>query len=198
MGCKDAGRKIQTELGWKGDVVENVPINYNYEKSSADGGVRDYIKYIKRGYTRPTHLAAIDLRNDRISKEEAQQIIKEFEGRRPPSLDLFLEYVGLSEEEFYSIAIGHQVSPWEFDKEQVREGKKTPDFDSWIRGDGLKISDKEKQVERWSTTWGCNLEGAVDIMNRPNVLVIDGTWQHRFCYRCKRNCVSKRLTEPFH
>ena len=63
-------------------------------------GVRDYIKYIKRGYTRPTHLAAIDLRNQRISKEEAQAMIRQFEGRRPPSLDLFLDYVGLTEEEF--------------------------------------------------------------------------------------------------
>ena len=38
-------------------------------------------------------------------------MIKHFEGRRPPSLDLFLEYVGLDEEEFYVIAMGHQVSP---------------------------------------------------------------------------------------
>ena len=63
-------------------------------------GVRDFIKYIKRGYTRPTHLVAIDLRNGRITKEEAQAMIREYEGRRPPSLDLFLEYVGLTEEEF--------------------------------------------------------------------------------------------------
>ena len=33
-------------------------------------------------------------------------MIREFEGRRPPSLDLFLEYVGLEEEDFYSIALG--------------------------------------------------------------------------------------------
>ena len=85
-------------------------------------GVRDFIKYIKRGYTRPTHLAAIDLRKERISKEEAEAMIRKFEGRRPPSLDLFLEYVGLSEEEFYTIAVGHQVSPWKFDlSEFVKE-----------------------------------------------------------------------------
>ena len=44
-----------------------------------------------------------------------KKMIKEFEGRRPPSLDIFLEYVGIDEEQFYTIAIGHQVSPWEFD-----------------------------------------------------------------------------------
>ena len=73
--------KIQSELGWQGDVVENVPEDFNYEKIECwMQGVRDFIKYIKRGYTRPTHLAAIDLRNGRISKEEAQAMIRQFEG----------------------------------------------------------------------------------------------------------------------
>ena len=39
-------------------------------------------------------------------------MILEFEGHRPPSLDLFLEYIGISEIEFYQIASEHVVSPW--------------------------------------------------------------------------------------
>ena len=114
--------KIRSELGWQGDVVENVPEDFNYEKIECwMQGVRDFVKYIKRGYTRPTHLAAIDLRNQRISHEEAQDMIRQFEGRRPPSLDLFLDYVGLTEEEFYAIATGHQVSPWKFDASEIRQ-----------------------------------------------------------------------------
>jgi hypothetical protein len=145
--------KIRSELGWQGDVVENVPAEFNYEKIECwMQGVRDYIKYIKRGYTRPTHLAAIDLRNKRISHEEAQVMIRQFEGRRPPSLDLFLDYVGLTEEEFYAIAIGHQVSPWQFDTTQIRPGDTTPDFDQWLRGDGLDPADAEGQVGRWAET----------------------------------------------
>ena len=142
--------KIKSDLGWEGDEVENVPKDYNYEKIECwMQGVRDYIKYIKRGYTRPTHLAAIDLRNQRITKEEAKEMIQQFEGRRPPSLDLFLEYVGLSEEEFYTIAIGHQVSPWIFDKKEVREGETTKDFNSWIGGDGLKEDETKDQIGKW-------------------------------------------------
>ena len=39
---------IKKELGWKGDKVENVPENYDYEKIECYmQGVRDYIKYIK-------------------------------------------------------------------------------------------------------------------------------------------------------
>ncbi len=141
---------IQSELGWTGDVVENVPEEFNYEKIECwMQGVRDYIKYIKRGYTRPTHLAAIDLRNNRITKDEARAMIQQFEGKRPPSLDLFLEYVGLDEQEFYSIAMSHQVSPWQFDPDQIGLGGETPDFAQWLRGDGLSSVESNEQLSRW-------------------------------------------------
>ena len=85
-------------------------------------------------------------------------MIRQFEGRRPPSLDLFLEYVGLSEEEFYVIATSHQVSPWEFDASEIREGAATPDFQYWLRADGLNPADSADQVARWSSACGnCNL-----------------------------------------
>ena len=93
---KEQSKIIMDEIGWQGDQVENVPPEYKYEKIECYmQGVRDYIKYIKRGYTRPSHLSAIDLRNKRISLDEAKKNSKEFEGKRPPSLDIFLEYVGL-------------------------------------------------------------------------------------------------------
>ena len=146
---------IRAELGWQGDQVENVPPEYNYEKIECwMQGVRDYIKYIKRGYTRPTHLAAIDLRNNRITPEDAKEMIGEFEGRRPPSLDLFLEYVGISESEFYEIAISHQVSPWKFDKDSIRDGSATADFDEWLRGDGLTPEEANSQASRLPNSCG--------------------------------------------
>ena len=123
---------ISKKLGWKGDEVENVPSNYNYEKIECYmQGVRDYLKFIKRGYSRPSHLAAIDLRSGRISKQEAILIKKNFEGKRPPSLDLFLDFIGISENEFLDIAISHQVSPNIHDPRKTIKGKKTKDFESW-------------------------------------------------------------------
>jgi N-acetyl sugar amidotransferase len=43
---------IQDELGWEGDEVENMPPGlYRYEKIECHvQGVRDYIKFLKRGY----------------------------------------------------------------------------------------------------------------------------------------------------
>jgi N-acetyl sugar amidotransferase len=141
---------IQDELGWQGDRVENVPPGYEYEKIECYmQGVRDYIKYIKRGYTRPSHLAAIDLRNNRLNTEEAIKMIDRYEGKRPPSLDLFLEYTGLSEEEFLEIAMSHGVSPYQHDPNQVTPGEKMPDFDRWSREGEMSRNETEIQLERW-------------------------------------------------
>ena len=49
---KKQSKIISDELGWKGDDVENVPEKYNYEKIECYmQGVRDYLKFIKRGYS---------------------------------------------------------------------------------------------------------------------------------------------------
>ncbi|MFB3924418.1 MAG: N-acetyl sugar amidotransferase [Syntrophales bacterium] len=141
---------IRNELGWKGDAVENVPPGYDYEKIECYlQGVRDYMKYIKRGYTRPAHLASIDIRNGRLSREEGLSIIKEYEGKRPPSLDLFLEFVGLTEEEFLEIAMSHGVSPYRHNPCKIKEGEKLHDFDTWPKYGGMPREETLIQLERW-------------------------------------------------
>lgn len=143
-------RIIQEELGWSEDQVENVPPGYGYEKIECYmQGVRDYIKFIKRGYTRPSHLASLDIRNHRMTREEAVALIQKYEGKRPPSLDLFLEYVGLSEEEFVRIALSHVVSPYEHDPLKVLPGEKLHDFDLWSRQGAMPRKEAEVQLNRW-------------------------------------------------
>src|SRR5262249_22933726 len=117
-------------------------------------GVRDYIKYIKRGYTRPTHLASLDVRNHRLSRRVGLQMVEEYEGRRPASLDLFLDYVGLTEDEFLEIARKHAVSPYEHDPDSVVPGNKPHDFDQWCRHGGMPRAEAEQQLRRWQRQQG--------------------------------------------
>ena len=141
---------IKSELGWKGDQVENVPKEYDYEKIECYmQGVRDYIKYIKRGYTRPTHLASIDIRHNRISRDEGLKIIKENEGKRPPSLDLFLDFIGLTEAEFQEIAESHMISPYVHDKSVIVDGKKTTDFNKWNRNGKMGKEYAQQKLKNW-------------------------------------------------
>jgi N-acetyl sugar amidotransferase len=148
--AKKQSTVIQQELGWNGDQVENVPPQYTYEKIECYmQGVRDYIKYIKRGYSRPSHLVALDVRNGRMSREEGEQLVQAHEGRRPPSLDLFLEFVGLTEGEFLEIAMSHQVSPHLHDPSATQSGERTHDFDRWSREGAMARIDASDLLSRW-------------------------------------------------
>jgi len=147
---KTQARIIHDELGWQGDEVENVPDGYSYEKIECYmQGVRDYIKYIKRGYTRPSHLTSMDIRDDRMSRDEAMAIIRKHEGKRPPSLDLFLSYVGLTEEEFVQIAVSHCVSPHKHDPSSVKPGKYVHDYENWPREGAMPRGETETQLNHW-------------------------------------------------
>jgi N-acetyl sugar amidotransferase len=125
---------IKKELGWRGNPVEGVPPEFDYEKIECQmQGVRDYLKFIKRGYARATHLASIDIRNHRLSREEGEELMGKYEGRRPASLDVFLNHVGMSEQEFNDIAVSHAVAPFKPDIIRIasNKGERLPDQERW-------------------------------------------------------------------
>ena len=107
---------IKKELGWEPQTeVEGWPTEYGYEKSEClMYGIRDYCKWLKRGYGRTNHLCSIDIRSGRMDRETALKLEAEYDGKRPASLDWFLEQIGITEEEFNEIMKLHIVEPWEF------------------------------------------------------------------------------------
>ena len=147
---KKQSKIIMEELDWRGDLVENVPEQYNYEKIECYmQGVRDYIKYLKRGYTRPTHLATLDIRNNRMDRATGKKMIKDFEGKEPPSLEIFLKLVGITKEQFYEITKKHAVSPWKIKSIDHQLGEKLPDFDSWSTDGKMHPQEAKKQINLW-------------------------------------------------
>jgi N-acetyl sugar amidotransferase len=139
---KENTKLIQRELGWQGEQVEGMPPGeYPYEKIECYmQGMRDYIKYLKRGYSRVTQMTALDLRNGRITKERADALIAEYEGKKPPSLEIFLEYLGMSELEFNAIVAKTVVPPFEPDFHTNAWSEKPWDFDKWYREPKTKES----------------------------------------------------------
>lgn len=128
---------IKDELGWESDELEGVPnvCNSSCEKIECFmQGTRDYVKFLKRGYSRISQLAAFGIRNNRMTAEEAAGYIK-LEGRKPHSLQVFLEYVGLTEQEFNEIVKATEVAPYHHDYSRNEYASKTWDFDKWYRED---------------------------------------------------------------
>jgi N-acetyl sugar amidotransferase len=99
---------IKREFGWKGSNVEGSFVDYDKIECKYVG-IRDYIKFIRRGYGRSAQLASVDIRAGLMTREKALEVIKEYDGKRPSSLDAFLEDIGISEKEYLEIAKTHEV-----------------------------------------------------------------------------------------
>jgi len=125
---------IKKEVKWQGEQVEGIPEEYFYEKIECYmQGVRDYIKLLKRGYGRVTQMTALDRRNGRMSKEKSEELIFKYENKKPHSLDLFLDYLEISEEEFNEIVSKTVVPPHEPNFSINQYSNKTWDFDTWFK-----------------------------------------------------------------
>lgn len=126
---------IRRELGWESDELEGVPseINEHGEKIECFmQGARDYIKFMKRGYSRVTQISAFHIRNGRMAPEEALPFIAQ-EGKRPPSLDVLLGYLGLTEAEFNEIVKATEVFPYTHDHANTKAATPTADMKLWYR-----------------------------------------------------------------
>jgi N-acetyl sugar amidotransferase len=138
---KKQTKLIMDELGWSGDELEGVPESINKEFAKIEcwmQGTRDYIKYLKRGYGRVTQLTNFEIRNGRMTTEEAQNWINEYEGKKPQSLEVFLEYMGLTEQEFNEIVNNFIVPPFQPDIENMKPAARLKDMDEWYREDNRK------------------------------------------------------------
>ena len=96
---------------------------------------RDYIKYVKRGYSRITQLNSFKVRKGAMEPSAAVDLNKKLDGRKPHSLEIFLEYVGLNESEFQDILKSMAIPPYEHDFTSDQMSDIPWDFDQWYRED---------------------------------------------------------------
>lgn len=65
--------------------------------------VHDYLKYLKFGYGRTTDDASMEIRHGRLTREEGQQLVKEYDANEPTSLDYYCEFLGVTRRHFYDL-----------------------------------------------------------------------------------------------
>ena len=127
---------IKKELGWQEDEVESLyPNTLSFDKVECMfTGIRDYIKLLKRGFSRITHRTTIDIKQGKITRDEAIKLIDKYEKRKPRSLSVFLEYIDMPEDEFNDICLKHVVPPAKpVDPKTIPDGDKLWDQDLWFR-----------------------------------------------------------------
>lgn len=122
---------LEEELGWTSADVEGLHPMYAGEKVECYlQGVRDYLRYIKRGYSRTNQRSNGEIRRGVLTREEALEQEK-FDARKPASLPVLLDFLGITEDEFNEIAMSHSISPWVYDANHVEQGPPLPDHELW-------------------------------------------------------------------
>ena len=79
-------------MGWKVDELEGVPNNINQHGEKIEcfmQGTRDYVKFLKRGYSRVSQINSLNVRNKRISPDEAKEINEKHDEENHPRLIFF-------------------------------------------------------------------------------------------------------------
>lgn len=71
-------------------------------------GTHDYIKFLKYGYGKVTDHATREIRFKRLTREEGIQLVQRYQNVRPRDLSLILEWLGMSESDFFECVNRHR------------------------------------------------------------------------------------------
>ena len=100
---------VRDVYGWREDNVEGTYKRYKSVECRM-AGVHDYTKFLKRGFGRGTDHASIDVRAGLLTRDEAFELAKEYDSKRPDALDYYLQITGFTEEEFEAVLKEHRLN----------------------------------------------------------------------------------------
>jgi len=97
---------MQNKYGWQ---EARKPFERTYRRFSNlddryENGIHDLMKFIKFGYGRCSDHASKDIRTGYMSREEGVEMVRKYDHIVSSDLYYWLEYVGMTEYEFWSIA----------------------------------------------------------------------------------------------
>ena len=70
--------------------------------------VHDYIKWLKHGYGKVVDHACREIRLRRMTREQGGYLMRQYQARKPRHLELFLEWLGITQNAFYYIVDQHR------------------------------------------------------------------------------------------
>lgn len=110
-----------------GFEVNTEPFDRTYRTMSNlddmhENGVHDYLKYVKFGYGRATDHTCKDIRAGLMDRNKAVELVNHYDPIKPRDLQRWLQYVGMTENEFDRIAdTFRDPRVWRFEAGQWRK-----------------------------------------------------------------------------
>jgi N-acetyl sugar amidotransferase len=90
---------IKSYYGWRETEMESAYKGYKSAECIM-AGVHDYMCYQKRGFSRASMQAAVDVRNGLMTREEGLALASRIDAEIPHALDYYKQITGLTDEEF--------------------------------------------------------------------------------------------------
>lgn len=88
------------KFGYETHVQERTYNTYESIHCFNNASVHDYVKYLKFGYAKVSDHVARDIRLKRLTKAQGLELINKYLPVKPKALPLFLDWVGMTEDEF--------------------------------------------------------------------------------------------------
>ena len=82
--------------------------NYNDIDCYNYSDVHDYIKFVKHGYSKVIDHVSREIRLKRMTRRLAIEIVKKYIYKKPENLNLFLNFIGITENSFYYLIDQHR------------------------------------------------------------------------------------------
>ncbi|MDE9493195.1 N-acetyl sugar amidotransferase [Xenorhabdus bovienii] len=98
----DSQKQIESMIDKFGYETHEQERTFNLYESiycTNNASVHDYIKYLKFGYSKVSDHVARDIRLGRINISKGMELINKYLAVKPKSLQLFLDWIGMEEEE---------------------------------------------------------------------------------------------------
>jgi len=90
---------VKRVYGWKGREIGGSYKDYKSAECCM-AGIHDFLCYLKRGFGRSSIQSSQEIREGKLSRDEALELIKKYERIEPIQLNYFLEIAGLTPIEF--------------------------------------------------------------------------------------------------
>ena len=105
----EANDHAQLMIEEYGFEIHDKPFERTYRRISNlddmhENGIHDYLKYIKFGYGRGTDHVSKDIRAGKLTREQGIRFIRQYDHVKSSDLYRWLDYVGMTEDEFDRIA----------------------------------------------------------------------------------------------
>jgi N-acetyl sugar amidotransferase len=88
--------------GYESAVQQRTFNSYEDVHCFHSAGLHDYIKFLKYGYSKVTDHATREIRLKRMAREEGIAKVREYSERKPTDLQIFLDWVEMTEREFFA------------------------------------------------------------------------------------------------